>query len=106
MGHLTGSDEAYLHLQKHLDRKVQGAPASPTLTKILIILFSPVDAELAARLPHNFTSLDALSRKLRMPKDELDGRLTEMAKKGWWSISRARAGGSSRSCPWSSVSSR
>ncbi len=82
MGHMTGSDGVYGELQERLDQKVQRAPASPTLTRILNILFAPADAELAAKLPHNFTSLDALSRKLRIPRDLLDSRLTDMAKKG------------------------
>jgi ferredoxin len=82
MGHITGSNNAYHHLQKRLDQKVQAAPDSPTLMKILSILFSPADAELALRLPHNLTSLDTLSRNLAIPKDELDARLTDMAKRG------------------------
>jgi formate hydrogenlyase subunit 6/NADH:ubiquinone oxidoreductase subunit I len=82
MGHVAGSDEAYRTLQKRLDQKVQGAPDSPTFRKILNILFSPGDAELAAKLPHNFTSLDDLSRRLGIPADELDGRLSELAKRG------------------------
>ncbi len=82
MGHITGSDGAYRHLQKRLDQKVQGAPDSPTLMKIMGILFSPGDAELAVKLPHNFASLDTLSKNLNIPKDELNTRLTDMAKRG------------------------
>jgi ferredoxin len=82
MGHITSSDAAYRHLQKRLAQKVQGATDSPTLMKIMSILFSPEDAKLAAKLPHNFTSLDALSRSLDIPKDELDARLTDMAQRG------------------------
>jgi ferredoxin len=82
MGHITGSDAAYRHLQKRLDEKVQGAPDSPTLMKIMSILFSPADAELAARLPHNFSTLDILSKNLHIPKDDLNDRLTDMAKRG------------------------
>jgi len=82
MGHSTGSEDAYRLLQKRLAEKVQGAHDSPTLMKILSILFSPEDAEVARKLPHNFTSLDALSKNLHIPEDELDARLTEMAKRG------------------------
>jgi len=79
---MTGSDAAYRHLQKRLDQKIQGAPDSAMLMKILSILFSSGDAELAIKLPHNFASLDTLSNNLRIPKDELDARLTDMAKRG------------------------
>ena len=82
MGHFAGTADAYRHLQKRLDEKVQTAPDSPTLNKILHLLFSPADAELAAKLPHNFTSLDTLSRRLGIPADLLDERLSDMARRG------------------------
>jgi len=50
--------------------------------KILRILFSPEEAELARRIPSQPTSLDALSRKLDIPGDELGGKMTEMAQRG------------------------
>jgi ferredoxin len=46
------------------------------------MLFSPEDAELARRLPHKFASLDTLSKKIKLPKDELSSKLTEMAHRG------------------------
>ncbi|MEJ2689757.1 MAG: 4Fe-4S dicluster domain-containing protein [Deltaproteobacteria bacterium] len=82
MGHLNGSNDAYRRLQKRLDQKVQLEPDSPTLIKILRILFSEQDVELANKLPHNLTSLSNLSKKLKISKDELDSRLTAMARKG------------------------
>ena len=82
MGHIAGTDSAYRNLQKRLAQKVQGAPDSPTLMKILSLLFSHADAELAAKLPHNFASLESLSKKLHIPKDELDAKLTDMAGRG------------------------
>ncbi len=82
MGHLSGTDMAYRHLQKRLDQKVQGVPDSPTLMKILRILFSEEDVELASKLPHNFSSLETLAQKLKIPKDELNSRLTSMAGRG------------------------
>jgi hypothetical protein len=45
-------------------------------------LFKPEDAELARHLPHNFASLDTLSKSLKIPKDELKDKLTEMAQRG------------------------
>ena len=82
MGHIAGSEQAYRLLQKRLAEKVQGAPDSPTLMKILSILFTREDAEIAKKLPHNFTSLDTLSKNLNIPQDELDTKLTDMAKRG------------------------
>ena len=82
MGHIDSSEQAYSLLQKRLAQKVQGAPDSPTLMKILSMLFSPEDAELARRLPHNFASLDTLSKNLKLPKDELSSQLTDMAHRG------------------------
>ncbi len=82
MGHLADSGNAYGLLQKRLAQKPQGAPDSPTLMKILSILFKPEDAELARHLPHNFTSLDTLSKSLKIPKDELNDKLTDMARRG------------------------
>jgi ferredoxin len=82
MGHIAGSGKAYALLQKRLAQKPQGAPDSPTLMKILSMLFKPEDAELARHLPHNFASLDSLSKSLKIPKDELNDKLTDMARRG------------------------
>ncbi|MDX1776839.1 MAG: 4Fe-4S dicluster domain-containing protein [Desulfobulbales bacterium] len=62
--------------------KVQAAPDSPALMKILSLLFSPEDAELARRLPHSFMPLADIAKKLAMPEDELNEKLTEMAHRG------------------------
>ncbi len=82
MGHINHPEQSYRFLQRHLDAKVQRAPDSPTLTRILKTLFSPEDAILAARLPHSFTSLETLSKNLKIPSHELSGHLTDMAGRG------------------------
>jgi len=42
MGHVGNSDREYNHLlQQRLDRKVEGAPYSPTLMKIFKLLWTP-----------------------------------------------------------------
>lgn len=82
MGHILGTDSEYRLLQQRLDRNVTGAPESPTLMKILRILFSPEEAKLARRIPSQLTSLEALSRKLDIPREELGEKLTEMAQRG------------------------
>ncbi len=82
MGHIASDGHEHRRLQKRLAQKVQGAPDSPTLMKILELLSSPEDAHLASLLPHNLTPLERLSRDLKMPMDELNGRLTDMARRG------------------------
>ncbi len=82
MGHVVDSDREYRLLRQRLDAQVTGAPDSPALVQILRILFSPEDAELARRVPARFTSLGGLAKKLGMPREELDVRLTDMARRG------------------------
>ena len=50
--------------------------------KILHILFSPEDAKLARKLPHNLTPVTVLSKNLKIPVAELNDKLTEMAHRG------------------------
>lgn len=82
MGHFSHGTQPHRLLQRRLDAEIQRAPDSPTLRKILAILFSPEDAALATRLPHTFTPLDLLTKKLGIPGEELDERLTDMARRG------------------------
>lgn len=82
MGHISNTDREYHLLQQRLDGHIEGAPESPTFMKILRLLFSPEEAELARRLPLQLVSLDALSCKLGIPRQELGDKLTEMAQRG------------------------
>ncbi len=82
MGHIVDADREYRLLQRTLDHKITGAPESPTFTKILKLLWSPEEAELARRLPSTPQPLDVLARKLGMPEDRLGDKLTEMAQRG------------------------
>ncbi len=82
MGHISNPDQEYRLLQQRLAQKVQGAPDSPTLMKILGMLFSPEDARVARQLPHNLTSLETLSKNVKIPPDELNDKLTDMARRG------------------------
>jgi len=82
MGHISDSDQEYRFLQQRITQKVQGNTDSAALMKILHLLFSPEDAKLAGRLPHNFTAVSALSKELNIPLDELDKKLTDMAHRG------------------------
>ena len=82
MGHIGGVEQTYHLLQQRLDRNMTGAPDSPALEKILKILFSPEEGELACRIPSRPTSLGLLSRKLKIGQGELGDRLTDMARRG------------------------
>lgn len=82
MGHITEPENEYNILQQRLNQKVQANPGSPTLIKILQLLFSPEDAKLAGKLPHKLTPVKTLSKNLDIPVDELNEKLTEMAHRG------------------------
>ncbi len=82
MGHMVNPDRQYRLLQQRLNRTATGAPESPTFMKILRLLFSPEEAELARRVPGTPTSLEVLSRKLNVPQDKLGEKMMEMARRG------------------------
>jgi len=82
MGHVVNPDRQYRLLQQKLDRTVTGAPDSPRLMKILRLLFSPEDAELARRLPLGLVTLEHLSARLRIPQDELHEKMNDLARRG------------------------
>lgn len=82
MGHVTGPVNEYDILQQRLNQKVQDNPGSPTLMKILRILFSPEDAKLVGKLPHKLTPVKALSKNFNIPVAILNEKLTEMAHRG------------------------
>jgi len=82
MGHVADTDRTYRLLQERLDRHLTGAPASPTFTKILHLLFSPDEADFARKIPGRPTLLADLARRLAMPEDELGDKLTDMARRG------------------------
>jgi ferredoxin len=82
MGHTIDSTPVYERLQQRLDRNVTGAPDSPTLIEILRILFSVDEAELAARIPTRLTSIEDLARRVGLPAEVLDDRISGMARRG------------------------
>jgi NAD-dependent dihydropyrimidine dehydrogenase PreA subunit len=82
MGHtLANPDLAYRRLQERLDRMPTGAPDSPAFQQILRLLFSEEEASIAARMP-TICSVKVLSRRTGIPVEELDPKVTEMARKG------------------------
>lgn len=82
MGHIVNPDREYRLLQQRLDRNITGAPESPTFTKIIKLLFTPEEAELARRMPSRPAPLRVLSRKLGIDQQELSDKLTDMAHRG------------------------
>ncbi len=82
MGHIVNPDRHYKWLQKKLDCTLTGAPPSPVLMKILRLLYSPEDAELACRIPDMLCRAETLSESLNIPLDELTDRLNDMARRG------------------------
>jgi len=96
MGHLTLKQAA--RLTSRLDQNPVGAPGNEVLTEILGLLFTPEEAELAARMPYGFSSTGRLSRILGIPAVKLEPHLNSMADKGlvmdmrkgdkaWWYLS-------------------
>ncbi|MFH1529915.1 MAG: 4Fe-4S binding protein [Pseudomonadota bacterium] len=96
MGHLTLKQAK--RLTDRLDQNPVGAPGNEVLTEILGTLFTPEEADLAARMPYGFASTGRLSRMLGIPAGELGPRLDRMAEKGlvmdmrkgdkvWWYLS-------------------
>ena len=71
----------YRDLQQRLDRMPTGAPDTPAFRRILRLLFTPEEAELAAHLP-SIVAVERLAGDLGRDRDELDGVLTSMAQRG------------------------
>jgi len=87
MGHATTTTEnattavTYQRLQQRLDRMPTGAPDTAALRRILRVLFSPEEAELAAQLP-TIVAVGRLAERLDRDRAELDELLTGMARRG------------------------
>jgi ferredoxin len=81
MGH-TVAPRAYRQLQQRLDRNVTGAPDSPTLMRILQLLFTPAEAELASRIPTSFMALPRLARRAGVDPARLSDLVSGMAERG------------------------
>jgi ferredoxin len=82
VGQRIAPPQAYRLLQQRLDRNVTGAPDSPTLLRILQLLFSPAEADLARRIPTTFISLRKLARRADMAEDRLADMIPAMAERG------------------------
>jgi NAD-dependent dihydropyrimidine dehydrogenase PreA subunit len=71
----------YTRLQQRLDRMPTGAPDTEALRRILRLLFTSEEAELAAQMP-SLVSVTRLAERQGRDRDELDATLTSMARRG------------------------
>jgi NAD-dependent dihydropyrimidine dehydrogenase PreA subunit len=74
-------DPLYRQLQQRLDRMPTGAPDTDALRHILRVLFTPEEAELAARIP-SLISVAALADQLGREVDELQATIDDLAHRG------------------------
>ncbi|HOJ14388.1 MAG TPA: 4Fe-4S binding protein [Deltaproteobacteria bacterium] len=72
----------YENLARHLHQGVIGAPLSPSLLKILEIMFTEEEAEVALRLPFENKTLGEIERLIPDKAPRLENILSAMAKNG------------------------
>jgi Na+-translocating ferredoxin:NAD+ oxidoreductase RNF subunit RnfB len=82
MGHLAGKEEILKDLQKRLHRNPIGLPEHPSAYEILSILFAEKEAEVGSKFPFGVVTIEELQKAVEMDKDELEGILKGMMKKG------------------------
>lgn len=82
MGHIATENRTYQLLQQRLDRNITGAPYSPVFIRILQLLFSPEEAELARQIPLRPTPLHKMAAKLKMDESRLLEKISRMAERG------------------------
>jgi NAD-dependent dihydropyrimidine dehydrogenase PreA subunit len=78
---LVDADHAYHRLQERLDRMPTGAPDSVPLRRILRLLFTPEEADLAAQMP-SLVTVSHLAERLGRDPADLQETLTGMARRG------------------------
>ena len=82
MGHtLVDPDTAYRRLQERLDRMPTRVPDSPAFQRILRLLFTADEAELAAQIP-TMGSLAQVAKRTGRTEAELDPIVTDLARRG------------------------
>lgn len=80
MAHKTS--KSYLNLQQRLDKAPQGAPASETLFKILEILFTEKEAELASKLPIRMFGVEKAAKIWKKDLPTTTQILDDLSEKG------------------------
>ena len=74
--------DVYKKLQERLDTHPAGAPAAESFDKILRILFSPEEAEIAVNLTFTLQPVSRISQKTGIESDTLTAKLEAMADRG------------------------
>lgn len=82
MGHLTGKEEILRQLQKRLHQNPIGLPEHGSVYEILSILYTEKEAQVGARFPFGLTTFDEVQRATGLEREELEGILKGMLKKG------------------------
>jgi ferredoxin len=82
MGHLTGKEEILRQLRERLDKNPIGAPEHTSLYEILSILFTEKEAEVGSKFPLGVVTIEELQETVGKDRDELEGILKGMMKKG------------------------
>jgi Na+-translocating ferredoxin:NAD+ oxidoreductase RNF subunit RnfB len=82
MGHLAGKEEILKQLRARLHKNPIGLPEHSSIYEILSILFTEKEAEVGARFPLGVVTIEELQKAVGKDKDELEGILKGMMKKG------------------------
>jgi ferredoxin len=81
MGHIAGK-QAYLDLQKRLDRMPIGAPAHRAFYEILEELFTEEECRLAAVMPMKLSRAETIARKAGLDPKRVEELLGPLSEKG------------------------
>jgi Pyruvate/2-oxoacid:ferredoxin oxidoreductase delta subunit len=82
MGHLTEKEGILRQLRERLDKNPIGLPEHTSIYEILSILFTEKEAEVGTRFPIGVVTIEELQKAVGKDKDELEGILKGMMKKG------------------------
>src|SRR3972149_9268058 len=82
MGHLAGKEQILRQLQRRLHQNPVGLPEHVSISEILSILFTEREAKLGLKFPLGLITFEGLLKTMGMDKDELEGILNGMMKKG------------------------
>jgi NAD-dependent dihydropyrimidine dehydrogenase PreA subunit len=82
MGHLVEKEEILKQLRGRLHQNPVGLPEHTSIYEILSILFTEKEAELGAKFPLGVVTIEEIQKEVGKDKDELEGVLKGMMKKG------------------------
>lgn len=82
MGHVVNGEREHRLLRQRMDHHVCGVPETPAILEILQLLYTREEAAFARQVPSQPISLEALSKKLSLPADEVGGKMTDLAQRG------------------------